>query len=200
MTAPNPSKRRRLSPEERRTELLRTAMDVFADMGIARAGHGDIARVSGVSTATVFNYFPTREDLVRDVLIECELLFSNMIESLGENKNFAALAPREKMFGIARAYETLIERRPDVAKVYLNWSASFDPETRPGYLSFTDHVLETLMLLAPQALTTVDDARIVFGAANMITQMKLDGVEREVMERFIVRLAYVFLPDADRRA
>ena len=55
---------KRLSPEERRVQLPETAMDVFAKMGIERAGHGDIAKRADVSTPTVFNYFPTRALLV----------------------------------------------------------------------------------------------------------------------------------------
>ncbi|EMQ43494.1 hemagglutinin/protease regulatory protein [Vibrio cholerae O1 str. NHCC-006C] len=44
---------------------MEIALEVFAKRGIGRGGHADIAQVS---VATVFNYFPTREDLVDDVL------------------------------------------------------------------------------------------------------------------------------------
>ena len=41
-------------------------VEVFARRGIGRGGHADIAEIAQVSVATVFNYFPTREDLVDD--------------------------------------------------------------------------------------------------------------------------------------
>ena len=60
--------RRRLPPKERKRLLLDYAIDVFASRGIGRGGHTEIAELGGVSVATVFNYFNTREDLVNDVL------------------------------------------------------------------------------------------------------------------------------------
>ena len=60
--------RSRMSPQERQSQLLTVAITVYARMGVERAGHGDVAKLAGVSTATVFNYFPTREALTTAVL------------------------------------------------------------------------------------------------------------------------------------
>ncbi len=60
--------RTRLSPQKRKLQLMEIALEVFAKRGIGRGGHADIAEIAQVSVATVFNYFPTREDLVDDVL------------------------------------------------------------------------------------------------------------------------------------
>ena len=65
--------RRRLAPEERKRLLLNDAVEVFAARGIGRGGHTEIAEMGGVSVATVFNYFNTREDLVDAVLNEVEV-------------------------------------------------------------------------------------------------------------------------------
>ncbi len=47
---------------------MEIALEVFAKREIGRGGPADIAEIAQVSVATVFNYFPTREDLVDDVL------------------------------------------------------------------------------------------------------------------------------------
>jgi len=70
------SDRRRYTPEQRRSQLVKVAIETFADKGIERAGHGDIAKRAGVSTATVFNYFPTKDALTLDVLKEIEAQLS----------------------------------------------------------------------------------------------------------------------------
>ena len=48
------------------------AISVFAQRGIGRASHAEIAEREHVSVATVFNYFRTREELVDAVLSEVE--------------------------------------------------------------------------------------------------------------------------------
>ena len=63
-------RRTRLSPDERNRQLMAHAIAVFARRGLGRAGHAEIAERAGVSVATVFNYFNTREDLVDAVLTE----------------------------------------------------------------------------------------------------------------------------------
>lgn len=71
--------RTRLSPQKRKLQLMEIALEVFAKRGIGRGGHADIAEIAQVSVATVFNYFPTREDLVDDVLTYVVRQFSNFL-------------------------------------------------------------------------------------------------------------------------
>ncbi|MGY9003943.1 MAG: TetR family transcriptional regulator, partial [Rhodospirillales bacterium] len=47
----------RLPPQERQQQLLRCAVQVFAQLGIGAAVHADVAREAEVSVATVFTYF-----------------------------------------------------------------------------------------------------------------------------------------------
>jgi AcrR family transcriptional regulator len=56
-------------PENRRIErILHAALAEFGDRGFAAAREGEIARVAGVSTATIRHYFPSKEELFRDVV------------------------------------------------------------------------------------------------------------------------------------
>src|SRR5215469_12822380 len=51
--------------KERTRQLIRdTAVRLFMERGFARVTVAEIARAADVSEATVFNYFPTKEDLV----------------------------------------------------------------------------------------------------------------------------------------
>ena len=61
---------RRLNPAARRAQLLACAMQVFARRGLGAARHAEVAATAGMSVATVFVYFPTRELLVKAVLDE----------------------------------------------------------------------------------------------------------------------------------
>jgi AcrR family transcriptional regulator len=51
--------------KQRTRELLSgTARTLFAERGFEQVSVAEIARLAEVSQATVFNYFPTKEDLV----------------------------------------------------------------------------------------------------------------------------------------
>ena len=110
--------RTRLSPEKRKEQLLNFALDVFARRGIGRAGHADIADMANVSVATVFNYFPTREALVEEVLTQVEQNFKAMMD-----ENLASDQPFEQQL-TAICYhliEEVVEQK-DWLKVWFEWS------------------------------------------------------------------------------
>lgn len=55
--------------ESRRVErILHAALNEFGERGFSAAREGEIARVAGVSTATIRHYFPSKEELFRDVV------------------------------------------------------------------------------------------------------------------------------------
>ncbi|MQS12039.1 TetR family transcriptional regulator [Streptomyces kaniharaensis] len=57
---------RELKKQQTRALLSDTAMGLFADRGFEQVTVAEVARAAGVSTNTVFNYFPTKEDLFFD--------------------------------------------------------------------------------------------------------------------------------------
>jgi AcrR family transcriptional regulator len=59
--------RRERRKEDRPAEIVAAAMAVFADKGFGAAKITDVAQLAGVSKATVFVYYQTKEDLFRAV-------------------------------------------------------------------------------------------------------------------------------------
>jgi AcrR family transcriptional regulator len=57
---------------ERRTEILRTAMDLFTQRGYAAISLGQIAAEVGVTKSALYNHFRSKESLYTEVL--CHLL------------------------------------------------------------------------------------------------------------------------------
>ncbi|MEU4113857.1 TetR/AcrR family transcriptional regulator [Kitasatospora sp. NPDC028055] len=57
---------RELKKQQTRELLADTAMGLFAEHGFERVTVAEVARAAGVSPNTVFNYFPTKEDLFFD--------------------------------------------------------------------------------------------------------------------------------------
>lgn len=65
---PLPRRRTRRPREERRSEILAIARKVFAERGYDAASVAEIARRAGVVEGTVYAYFPTKRDLLVEVL------------------------------------------------------------------------------------------------------------------------------------
>ena len=65
--APNDPRWRRL-PEERPEQILDAALNVFAEHGISAARLEEIASRAGVSKGTIYLYFPSKEELFREVV------------------------------------------------------------------------------------------------------------------------------------
>ncbi|MGW2372036.1 MULTISPECIES: TetR/AcrR family transcriptional regulator [Kitasatospora] len=57
---------RELKKQQTRELLADTAMELFAERGFEQVTVVEVARAAGVSPNTVFNYFPTKEDLFFD--------------------------------------------------------------------------------------------------------------------------------------
>lgn len=56
--------RERLSPEERRKQLLKVAFECFSEQGYVVTTITDLVKRAGVAKGTFFYYFPTKEDVL----------------------------------------------------------------------------------------------------------------------------------------
>src|SRR5215469_11386264 len=59
-------KQRRLSPDDRRREFVAKAAEFFAEEGFA-GGTRDLARRLGVTQPLLYRYFPSKDDLIKEV-------------------------------------------------------------------------------------------------------------------------------------
>ncbi|AMG30207.1 TetR/AcrR family transcriptional regulator [Grimontia hollisae] len=139
MTTSNGRTRTRLSPEQRKEQLLGYALEVFSKRGIGRAGHADIADIAQVSVATVFNYFPTREDLVDAVLKAAEIEFQQIITRhlyLGKNN------VRNSLSFVTSALIDAALADEEWLKVWYEWSTSIREDIWPNFVEGKNVVLD----------------------------------------------------------
>src|ERR1700709_154510 len=60
------AKQRRLSPDDRRKEFVAKATEFFSEEGFG-GGTRDLARRLGVTQPLLYRYFPSKDDLIREV-------------------------------------------------------------------------------------------------------------------------------------
>jgi TetR/AcrR family hemagglutinin/protease transcriptional regulator len=123
--------RTRLSPEKRKEQLLDIAIEVFSQRGIGRGGHADVAEIAQVSVATVFNYFPTREDLVDDVLNKVEEQFHQFVKDSID----LDVDVRSNLHTLLMNIIDTVQSGNKWIKVWFEWSTSTREEVWPLFLS-----------------------------------------------------------------
>src|SRR5882757_6326521 len=89
-----------LQPGPKRDQILRAAIDVFAERGYFNAQVADVARAAGVAAGTVYLYFRSKDDVLVSIFER------TMREALAEGR--AAVAeirdPRQRLSKLARLH------------------------------------------------------------------------------------------------
>lgn len=188
-----PSQRTRLAPEARRTQLLTCAMAAFAEHGVARATHSHVAERAGISVSAVHSYFRTREDLVLATLSEVEAYLLDMAaESLG-----SSLPVYDALILLATRFTHDALERPDMIKVWLDWSTGVRADVWPRYLDVLDQLHEAARKvfmrgkregLLGEGVNVKAAARIYIGGGHTVALMQFAGATRGDMDKLIDQL------------
>jgi len=56
--------------KDKRTAIMETALKLFTERGFHGTSTAQISKDAGVATGTLFNYFPTKEDLINSLYFE----------------------------------------------------------------------------------------------------------------------------------
>lgn len=179
-----------MNPDDRRAQLLSHGVRVFAQLGIGRASHAEVARAAGVSVATVFNYFPSRENLVDQVLSQVDEFLSGMTEKAA----LSTLAAPEALYKLMITFANAAHNEPDMIRVWLEWSTSIRDDTWLKYLEFQERIIDRLrqLIINGQQAGTVgadvdpeDAARMTVGDAHMVALMQFAQRASADMDRFL---------------
>lgn len=185
--------RTRLAPEARRAQLLACALSAFAEYGVARATHSHVAERAGVSVPAVHSYFRTRDDLVAAVLDEVEAyLFEIVSGSLGGQKSVA-----EALRSLAVNFSRDAKDKPDMMKVWLDWSTGVRADVWPRYMDLLErlHGIAQKLLergkregVIPPALNAKAAARAYLGGGHTVALMQFSGASRREFDAVVEHL------------
>jgi TetR/AcrR family hemagglutinin/protease transcriptional regulator len=197
--------RRRLPPDERRAQLLETALEVFARRGFGRAGHAEIAEAAGVAVSTVFFYFRTAEALVEAVLEEVGRFYLELarrvhqgvregVDEVDEANevNERDRSCREILLEHRKLFHDSLATHPHHARLALDWSTAVREDLWPRYITFIEKLVANHVRTIRRGQQTgevaaeVDpetSARMLIGSAQMTAQQKLMGADPEQVDR-----------------
>jgi TetR/AcrR family hemagglutinin/protease transcriptional regulator len=179
----------RLAPAERRRTLLESGVRALSENRIGKAVHADLAKIAGVSTPTVFHYFPSREVLIKEVLDEVAGMIRGHIISIVDAESES---PGEALLDSGRAIVDFALDHPQCAKVWMMWSTLYDPAYRPAYLQVEKEFVAVCAKLlsrleeAGQDKEYIPDrARLIFAAGQMLMQLALDNPDKRRIELYV---------------
>ena len=113
MARPNVSEPRwRRAPEARPGQIIEAALEVFGEVGLARARLDDIAKRAGISKGTIYVYFPDKEALFKEVVRKTVISTIERAE-----RNLTADTATEQLTGYMRGYWQFL-RSPAFAAIY----------------------------------------------------------------------------------
>jgi AcrR family transcriptional regulator len=147
--------RKKQITRHRREQILEASVSVFSRLGYDRATIPDIAREAGISVGTIYNYYPSKRDLLTAItnqyVIEPFSTMINQSRAMEDAEFIATIMENRLEFGLENADRFM----PLLSEVQR------DPELRRKY---TERVIQPIMSLMEALVAT----RIDEGAFNDI--------------------------------
>lgn len=117
-------RRTRLSPQQRRAQLIELGVELLASRSLDQISVEDIADRAGVSRGLLFHYFASKHDFHVAVV---QHISRDMLERTAPDEN---LDPMEMLRGTVVAYVDYVTERPGTYVSILRGSVSADPDMR----------------------------------------------------------------------
>jgi AcrR family transcriptional regulator len=121
----------RRCPEDRPHQIIKAALEVFGECGLANARLQDIAERAGVSKGTIYLYFPNKEELFREMVRQTAVAAIERAEQanvpgtpgnqlLAFMRGYWAFVRSPVFITIYRLVLAELHQFPDLAKFYAN--------------------------------------------------------------------------------
>jgi AcrR family transcriptional regulator len=197
---------KRLPAEERRKQILKCAIHVFAQNGYHGATTKRISRAAGVAEALIYRYFGSKQGLFAEAVGRtAERLVEGLEKALGNSAD----DPVPAMQRTYEFYRRLLIKQRDMAKMIFLVSAELDdPVVREVYLPYQERALKIITRairrwqekgrirsdVPPRAA-----AWLLLGGYQVLALMKHSGRLEEFDPRIALELARPFLEDERAR-
>jgi TetR/AcrR family fatty acid metabolism transcriptional regulator len=135
---------------DRRKQILKAAVEVFAERGFHRTRVSDIAKRAGVAYGLIYHYFDSKDDVLNSVFEENWAVFIKVLRDLEANRDLSAVA---KLQSIAALLIDALRITPMIIQVIIQ------------EISRSDRFVQAKKLTAFQDAFAVVHAIIVAGQA-----------------------------------
>ena len=160
--------KRRMRAPERRKQLLEVARKVFGRRGYHTVTMDDVARESGVTKPILYDHFPSKRDLYRD-LLEADL--ANLRQRVVEALETSA-GNRERIRASFQAYFDFVDEEGEGFRLLMQESVGAEREFQEMVFTFRDDVLqEVTKVILRESRGNLDEreaADVALGLVGMV--------------------------------
>jgi len=104
-----------VSKEAKKEQIMKTALELFAKKGFYTTTIADIAREMGMSVGNMYNYFPSKESLAKELLIYTSKKFGDEIRKI----NDMDISSKEKIKKIVELYFKMAKTEPELVDYFM---------------------------------------------------------------------------------
>lgn len=114
MTTPNRSLKEKLK-EEKRLKIIKTACRLFAQKGYSNTTMPDIAKELGMSVGNLYNYFESKEELAKEVMLTVSGWVAQRLRSINEED----IPTKDKIRKLVESFFDMSLREPELIDYFL---------------------------------------------------------------------------------
>lgn len=166
--------------EKRRDQLIKGAVTLFKEKGFHRTTTGEIAKFSGVSTGTLYEYIKEKEDIL---FLVCDSIYDHVKERLQPmiKENHPNLSHIETAI---REYFRIIEEMQDEVVVMYQELKSLPKDARHYVLKKEADMIEMLKaVILANVKTKLPEEEVSLIANNIFVQGQMWGFRRWMLQK-----------------
>lgn len=103
-----------VSKEQRRTDILNAALEVFAKNGFDRATIAEIAEIAGIGKGTVYEYFKSKKELFEDMIRYNVETYNEKLQNAVTKGN----SVQEKLINFSIAHSEFMKEHIDILRMF----------------------------------------------------------------------------------
>ncbi|WP_187647612.1 TetR/AcrR family transcriptional regulator [Nitrosophilus labii] len=101
--------------EQRKIEIMDTALKLFSTDGFYAVTIADIAKELGMSVGNIYNYFSSKDALAKELIMYISKILGSNIRQI----NMEKISAKEKIEKIVRFYFNIAKERPELIDYFL---------------------------------------------------------------------------------
>lgn len=158
--------------EERKEQILKAALEVFAQDSYHGASMAAVANKASISKGLIYNYFKSKEEILISLVVD---VFADVMEQL--DVNLGEPLTRDGFIQVIEKSVDEVVKNPQRWKLYM--SLSFQPDVTPI-------LMEQMMPKIQPFMVAISNYFITKGHEDPMTMMRyysavLDGVQMHIL-------------------